>query len=126
MLEILSTIDSKALVEEVRSIAGEHSGHIYQDKDPNHPNTSCFYERNGKPSCIMGQALFNLGVPIETLSAMDIKTGGIYEFLTISEHSTDALDDDVLMWLNSVQNLQDNLKPWGYAVYAADTEYPGV
>jgi hypothetical protein len=125
MFDILKTIDPNALVEEVRSIAAKHPGHIYQDKDTDNPNTSCFYQREGKPSCIMGHALFNLGVPIATLQAMDTHTGGIYEFLTLG-FTTPLASHETLMWLNSVQNLQDNLKPWGYAVGSADTEYPGV
>jgi hypothetical protein len=125
MLEILNTIDPNSVVEEVRSIAAKNPDHIYTDKDTSNPNSSCFYERNGKPSCIMGQALFNLGVPIETLSAMDRQTGGIFSFL-LTDGVSLRKESNTLYWLCTVQNLQDNLYAWGVAVATADTEFPGV
>ncbi|AOZ63786.1 hypothetical protein SEA_WEASELS2_208 [Rhodococcus phage Weasels2] len=124
----IEDIDIDDLIAEVKKIAAANPDHIYTDKRDSmgFGQATCFYERNGKPSCIMGQALHTLGVPIEELMAFDTThQGSIVSLLTKygKYDSHDEYGEDLvskkLVWLNDVQYLQDTLKPWGVAVESA-------
>lgn len=113
------------LIVEVRKVAAERPNYVYN-------KTYCQYLMDGRPSCIIGHALFNLGY---------LPAAGNYEGQTaevaISRLGL-SLDMGETVWLERVQQVQDgNLflasqghtaamdqyerrLPWGMAVQYAD------
>lgn len=99
---------------------------------PGSKDKACYYVANGQPSCLVGQVLYRLGVPIETLEEYD-EVGSVFE-LSNSEYSLDGKtalerggvsvgDDRVLNILDSAQGWQDQGKTWGEAVRQARKGY---
>ena len=89
--------------------------------------TFCAYQEFGEPSCIVGNALHCLGVPIRTLAEMDQCSfaGSVIssrKVLDILEDSGFVLDDDAVMLLTAAQVLQDDAVSWGDAVRVAREE----
>lgn len=115
-------ISKVALKEEVLNLAAEKPDFIYES-DPNAVE-ACAYlvwdKDEATGSCIMGQALMNLGVnPLELskyegadiAAVVDILNGG-----TEPHYHRDKLD----YWLSYVQGRQDNGDTWSTAVEFAD------
>lgn len=85
------------------------------------------YAAYDEPSCIVGNALHRLGVPIPTLVEMDHCTIGgeaisSRKVLEVLEGSGFILDNDAVMLLATAQVLQDAEIPWGDAVRMAREE----
>lgn len=115
-------VDLDELIKTVVAIAEENPDFVYKDGiEDDEGAIKCFYERNNKPSCIIGRALHRLGIHIGILRRMDnaesideAHSTGIYEFL-------DG-DEVKILWLETVQREQDNLVPYGACVRSADHE----
>lgn len=104
------TIKISALWDEVKKVAAENPDHVY-------PEQYCQYQHNGKPSCIVGQALHRLGVPVDTLAELDEGGGAVVAGLPQMRpdlFEVDSVSD--LFALSDAQEAQDNLLPWGEAV----------
>lgn len=104
----------------VRQLAAEQPEYVYTRPDPFGYNT-CVYQYNGAPSCLIGQALHRLGVPVESLAAADngaFERKGASTVLAVLAPGTSA---DTRAWAQEVQYHQDlgNI-PWGEAVRLAD------
>lgn len=87
----------------------------------------CTYAAFDEPSCIVGNVLHRLGVPIPTLVEMDqCSLGGAVitspKVLEVLEDSGFTLDNDAVTLLYAAQTLQDDAVPWGVAVRAAREE----
>jgi len=122
----LIDVNLRALQDEIRRLASEKPDYTYsvpEDADEyREGSTGCLYtvtldgEKVG--SCIVGQALLNLGVSPEDLS--------IYEFYSVDHLFSDEYMNDnkgfsdeeqeVIDWILGVQMLQDKAHPWGIAV----------
>jgi hypothetical protein len=83
----------------------------------------CRYVHEGKPSCIVGHAAWDIelidadleGDPTGNNEAsVDI----LLEYLDLDVDSTEAY------WLSTVQGAQDRGAPWGESVEAADRRHP--
>ena len=98
---------------EVKKVAAEQPDYVYSEQP-------CQYQYGGKPSCIVGHALHRLGVPIETLEALDdAQEGGGVPACGIPQEFPDLLDADsepARRALGEAQEAQDNRLPWGEAV----------
>ncbi len=79
----------------------------------------CFYIKDGCPSCLIGCALHNIGIPKTVLYQLDI--GGQYKLpLYVSEDGFKqilalnrwSIDHRALKFATAVQNAQDSGKPW--------------
>lgn len=81
----------------------------------------CLYVHQGKASCIVGQALNNLGVPLEVLSKYEnwTSTKIIQEILQLSEKDID-FHMNTLAWIDRVQVQQDSGRTWSCAITYAD------
>lgn len=85
------------------------------------------YVAYDEPSCIVGNALHRLGVPIPTLVEVDRSAIGgevvsSRKVLDVLESSGFILDNDAVMLLATAQVMQDAEIPWGDAVREAREE----
>jgi hypothetical protein len=97
------------LIAEVRAVAAETPGLVYRGL--------CQYVYGGRPACLIGHALWNLGLIDETLEHRSVNDDGVR---FIANHLDIALDDAEETWLALTQSGQDNGAPWGTAVANAD------
>lgn len=118
-------INHHQAIEALRAeVAQEGPDHVYEKPD----GDDCFYTWGGQPSCLVGRALFRLGVPLDELRD--------WENANARELSNSAMDDDNLTpirpALTTVQAAQvfqvaqfrqDDGLPWGNALEAAEELY---
>lgn len=103
-------ITPSALAQELRAVAAEQPDVVAISQ----------YAEGFEPGCIVGTALFNLGVPIEQLQEWDEDADGEgCEVIDLIDLTNNGATDEIL-WLSSVQSLQDNNYSWGEAVRSAD------
>lgn len=100
-------IQPSALVEAVRQVAAEQPDVVAISQ----------YAEGFEPCCIVGTALFNLGVPIEQLQEWDQDPDGTG--CSVASITNNGVTSDIA-WLGSVQTLQDSEYCWGEAVSSAD------
>ncbi|RAV17550.1 hypothetical protein DQP57_00565 [Mycobacterium colombiense] len=104
----MSEIGQK-LIEETRKVAAEYPDFIFKD--------ICRYVNDGKPGCIVGHALWNLGMVDETTEGKGFNDDGIWG---LDKYLNLNLDPYEYTWLRAAQDEQDTGAPWGKAVAAAD------
>lgn len=107
------------LIAVVRRKVAEKPDYIYEQPVPE--RDTCLYVHDGKPSCLIGQALWEVGLIGADLETVDKRHNSdsitvLAQFLGIKGY----LDEDELLWLRRVQQQQDDRKPWGRAVAVAD------
>lgn len=106
------------LIAEVRRVAAENPDFIYP-RDISGGVKSCVYIKDGCPSCIIGHALWNIGL-------IDAKFKGDHMALSDIGHVILqygwGIETGEIEWLHKVQQYQDQLNPWGQAVRYADGE----
>lgn len=103
----------QALINEVRMVAAKNPDFVYQaPEDPAGASRGCLYVHDGCPSCLVGQAMWNLGMIDAELEGEESNHCAIRFFPRISA----ILDDDEIAWLGRVQERQDNGEPWGHCV----------
>ena len=119
----MSKIKVSDLLVEVSRVGNANPDVKYQDRvkerDPELLSRLCRYEVAGKPGCIVGEALSNLGVDIRTLTQLDDEAENgsgvaniVYEFADLFE-----VDDvQAVFELRDVQNCQDKGYSWGDSV----------
>lgn len=102
------------LISLVRKYADKSPDYVYE---PPGPGRVCKYVSGGKPSCLIGRALWDAGLINESFEHNDnnrISIRNIYPKLGL------ALDWYEIEWLGEVQRAQDAQRPWGVAVSGAD------
>lgn len=104
----MSEIGQK-LIAETRKVATENPDFVYEGV--------CQYVDGGKPACLIGHALWNLGLIDEALERQSVNDDGV-RFIT--NHLEIALDDSEESWLTRTQSGQDNGISWGMSVVHAD------
>ena len=108
------------VVSTVRDIANEYPEFVYEA--PSELGGQCLYAHSSEngytPGCLMGQALYRLGVDLSALQPYEGE--GIEEVL---EHLNISSDSDSRLWLSEVQTAQDESVPWGLAVNPVDSEF---
>lgn len=110
------------LLPRLRAIVAEEGEDFVYGQRHDGDNIVCCYQWNGKPDCGVGRVLYRLGVPIETLQAMDRSSE------TISYHYP-RLRQDHNIWFSPAaealmelfQQDQDEQVPWGDALNNAIT-----
>lgn len=104
----MSEIGQK-LIAETRKVATEKPDFVYEGV--------CQYVDGGEPACLIGHALWNLGLIDESLEFRSVNDDGVR---FVANHLGIALDDAEESWLLRTQSRQDNGLPWGAAVVYAD------
>ena len=98
---------------EVKKVAAEQPDYVYEK-----PADGCAYEVDGKPSCLVGHAMFRLGMPLDLIRRCDSE-GPIEHVLDEVCGEFDESGDDRGVYrtlLGWTQGAQDSGKPWGEAV----------
>ncbi len=110
------TVLGQHLISAVRARAAENPDYIY--KSPFGHGT-CAYVHDGCPSCLIGQALWDLGL----IDASFAGTSGNYlPFFSVVDHLGLVLDPEERKWLREVQYYQDTQRySWGESVANADS-----
>jgi len=96
---------------------------IYQKRSTSGgPALGCFYAHEGKPDCIVGHLLVELGVPVEVLDPTSGKSVNDLASLRVSEieYQLKRLYNitftwDAMSFLDDLQYRQDMGQPWGEA-----------
>lgn len=100
-------------------------GEDFQYSPPEGSMGTCQYIWDGKPDCLFGCYLVDLGVPVEAFAALEGK--GIDEIFMddrLKEYGFTA-EPEALMAMGQVQTLQDEQYTWGdsyYRVFEPDTD----
>ena len=105
------------VIQAVRDLANANPEFIYEAKNPSYRG-QCFYVEDGKPSCIVGQALAKLGLTIDQLSLFDNEVTGDISAEAVGKVL--GLNDITRTWLRDVQASQDAGLRWAAAVARAD------
>lgn len=108
----------KAKALELLAVAVKERGEDYEyDRgDEERGYLRCTYERDGKPSCLVGLALTHAGVTLDQLREMDAAEHPLFADL----HSADLLPvevaDDAVSVFSVAQTSQDCGDTWGEAL----------
>lgn len=104
-------------------VAKEGEEFVYSPVPDEDHGTKCVYVLDDRPSCIVGQFLANLGVPVERLKQADTASYGagipattlLIDLRAEGVITFDNTDGRILSALNGAQYNQDIGKAWGYA-----------
>lgn len=115
----------RALLLLAEAVAERGGNFVYTPtlKNENSTSPGCFYARDGEPSCGVGLAMFNAGVPIEELEKWDSDGGGYIG--SVFDHYFSHPESNVDMTLEAVrvfeafQRPQDDGAKWGDALAQA-------
>lgn len=120
----MTTSIGEQLQEKVREIAAERPDYVYRGNGAVGKLGRCVYVRDGQPSCLIGHALWGLGLIDATLeqrgSGQGDNTGDIH---SLADTLNLDIDSDSLDWLSQAQYRQDVGRPWGEAVQLADEQF---
>ena len=125
-------ITDEEFVYAVHAIVESNPDFVYEPPQP--PGSSgwsarCLYAHGGAPSCLIGQALHRVGVPVYVLEDLDnlsSDSGGTAANVMLNILSPKGISNGVRHWAGHVQALQDTGTPWGEALATANRSYPGV
>ena len=105
-----------AIDEEVK----DNKGLVYK---PPGDSKICVYVHGSKPSCLIGRALFRLGVPLETLRTFDDRQDSGIESLVCAGKID--MDNNAMFYATNVQSRQDQgTYPWATCVSEARAQMP--
>lgn len=116
-------INIEDLLETTIKIGMEFEETIYDRGDGGHGD--CLYVQHGKPGCIVGQALFKLGVPLARMTEYDTygDDSGINQIIGGDTFSDDFVSNrsyektaEIVAKLQMIQRHQDDGATWGEAV----------
>lgn len=110
----------RQLISIVRDRANRYPDRIYEPPDGH--GTSCQYvHADGKPGCLIGEALFAAGV----IDADFYKSGNNMNTITQLARELDlSITSNELAWLAEVQVKQDRQDCWAVAIKSADERHP--
>lgn len=117
-------IKTSELYAKVIEVAEKNPDVVYRDRaielsgvDPG----DCEYALNGKPACLVGVALFELGLDIETLKDFDDSYGVIAEVID-AEQGTIFEVDSPIEDISVIQSAQDMGTSWGDSIKFLDAK----
>jgi hypothetical protein len=114
----------QTIIDAVRKAAANNPSFVYSNPALSGMSGSfCVYVRDGKPSCIIGHALWDLGFIDSTFEKNCLNTVGVDDVLSSLPALLDEsmLDPNEIQWLSHAQAGQDAEKPWADAVEWADS-----
>lgn len=121
------------VINAVRSKAAHNPTFVYKNPgftnpDLFGPGEFCVYVKDGCPSCLIGQGLWDLNLIDASLENHEYNTVAADDLLAWLHAERDydlglLLDPGEIDWLVQVQAAQDAEKPWAEAISFADS-YP--
>ncbi|AWN04028.1 hypothetical protein PBI_PEREGRIN_203 [Rhodococcus phage Peregrin] len=116
----MKVLESTDLIEEVRNIADEFPDERYYGEIPTGEYDAGYYIRYGRVSCLLAQALGELGLSEDELGKFENKkVSKIVKTLFKKYTMTD------LLWLDTVQRKHDTNHSYAEAVAFADLLFLG-
>lgn len=79
---------------------------------------ACCYEKDGAPSCLIGQVLYLLGVPVWALAQLDTRDESSADYVL----AWLGFPEEVVDAARAAQELQDDGLAWGLALETYITE----
>lgn len=122
-------ITAEQAIEALRKVVAGNEEFVYElksdadraDQGVNKNDGSCFYEWDGKPSCIVGHVLAELGASIGVLRHLDTRqTAGIKASRQALSEQNIFTTSAAIDILHVAQYVQDRGSSWGEAL--ADAE----
>jgi hypothetical protein len=125
-------IDEHRAIALVREVVAGNEDHIYEYKpdlvggDDGGPS-ACVYEYNGSADCLIGQALYKAGAPIEVLRRLN-ECGAIYSHMVkpLLEEFDIFLTPQAIDVFSAAQGCQDQGDTWGEALRVAERRYSSI
>ncbi|WP_123788278.1 hypothetical protein [Phytoactinopolyspora halophila] len=113
-------IDSHYALDLLRQEVRGHEDYVYDEKE----NSFCHYIKDDRPSCLIGRALHQAGVPIYVLTKLD-ELGAISQASTVEHLAVNHvhMTAEAQRVFSVAQDLQDADRPWGNALAAAHNTY---
>ena len=115
MKAVKMSVTGEKLIAHVRAHAAKSPAFTYTPCPG--PRAACVYVKEGKPSCLIGQALWDAGL-ID--ASMEHECGNDYPFRDLAGYLDLDICTEEKLWLIDVQNYQDQSYPWGECVVGAD------
>lgn len=106
-------------VKAVRELAAENPNFIYEAPGE---NRTCLYVHEGDGSCLIGQALLRVGVPLNTVAGFD-ETAANLPVAANEALLSLGYSGAVSEWAGYVQSLQDRRELWAESVALADNYF---
>lgn len=121
-------LDFQRAVQLAEEVVSGKEDFVYSPNDGVVVGITCTYERDGQPSCVVGQIFARLGVPVEELKLIDKQEhpGVTHGYSTSARVVTPYLfetDEKTVQFLNFLQRWQDNGASWGEALNEAKTAF---
>lgn len=104
------------IINAVREAAAKAPDFVYNRETP---LGKCIYVKNGQPSCLVGHALWAVGLIDADTEGFSWNDDEISTVVAQSEWGKQLTDGEV-GWLEIVQSEQDSGTAWRYAVRMAD------
>lgn len=99
----------EAIIAAVRQVADQAPFYVYEG--------ACVYVRGGCPGCLIGQALWKLGLIDASLEQSHLNNEPVWEILG---RLLTGVDRDEMAWLERAQTAQDQGCAWESVVRQAD------
>ena len=110
-------VTATEVIAEVRKVAAKMPDHLGLVD-----GGGCHYVHKGAPSCIIGHALWNLGVIDAEFENRGINGSGVRALTDLISGIDDTTEDEMdRTWLYEVQESQDSGAEWAHAVAQADS-----
>jgi hypothetical protein len=106
----------QTVIKAIRDVAERHPDYVYPGGLDQ--GGGCFYVTDGKPSCLLGHAFWNLDMVDGNIENSDLNHQGILTIL--DTFGLEDADEPELAWLERVQESQDSGQTWRDAVQFAD------
>lgn len=113
----------QSIIDAVRKAAANNPSFVYSNPGLSGMDGNfCVYVKDGKPSCIIGHALWDLGIIDAELERHSFNCVGVDDVLSwlSAMPGGPELDSNEISWLSHAQAGQDAEKPWAEAVEWAD------
>jgi hypothetical protein len=112
--------------ESAKKIVEANPDLIYTQTEEFKNYGTCKYERFGEPSCLVGQVLARLGVPVEVLAELDEQSDGSIngeDVPTVLFNAGFEVSNDAYRYMAEAQAVQDRTSrpnTWGEALARAE------
>ncbi|QWS68251.1 hypothetical protein SEA_VANLEE_135 [Gordonia phage VanLee] len=112
-----------AFVHAVRRLVAEAPEFVYEAPDS---KRGCVYIVNGCGSCIVGQALIEVGFTPERVGSYDPHGKHSAKSAADAMAGLGGFSWQVRRWADQLQDVQDGENPWGTALAEANRYFPDV
>lgn len=115
-------VTQEAAMDALRdAVAEKGAEYVYPENEK--IGISCSYVWDGRPSCIVGNALHRLGVSLDILGRFEMTTAASV-LDSLRYRKILVVDTETRQAYDEAQTAQDDGRPWGEALAAAEESLP--